>query len=144
MLVQEMAVGMLIDFSFSFVAFFILQSTITHIFYLGKSRNTVKKLRKQYSFFKRLKLCHVKDGKEDCIRHKKALHVFLLLRNIYMGIFCLTVLIHLLSLMHILTVEVWEQCIKLKWCTIDVAAFIYAFIMTKHDKKHGGCTWRWE
>lgn len=76
MLVQEMAVGMLIDFSFSFVAFFILQSTITHIFYLGKSRNTIKKLRKQYSFFKRLRLCHVKDGKEDCIRHKKALHVF--------------------------------------------------------------------
>ena len=144
MLVRELAVGMLIDFSFSSVVFFILQSTITHIFYLGKSKSAVKKLRKQYSFFKRLRLCPVKDGKGDCIRHKKALHVFLQLRNIYIGIFCLTVLIHLLSLMHILSVEIWDQCIKLKWCTTDVAVFVYAFITTKHDKKHGGCTWRWE
>ena len=102
------------------------------------------KLRKQYSFFERLRLCHVKDGTGDCIRHKKALRVFLRLRNIYMGIFCLTVLLHLLLLMHILPVEIWDQYLKLKWCTVDVAFFAYAFIMMKHDKKHGGCTWRWE
>ena len=55
MIIQEMAVGMLIDFSFSFAAFFILQSTITHIFYLGKSKSAVKKLRIRYNKLRKLK-----------------------------------------------------------------------------------------
>ena len=144
MTIQEIAIRMFIDFFLSLVVFSTLQDTITHIFYLGKSKTALKKLRKQYSFFEWLRLKHVKDGKENCIHHKKALLVFLQLRNVYMGLFCLTVLLHLLSLMHILSAEIWGRYLILKWCTVDASCGVYYFIMTKYDKKHGGRAWRWE
>ena len=144
MKIQETAIGILVDLIFSFVSFSILQSTITHIFYLGKSKNAVKKLRKEYSILERIRLRHVKDKMGNCARHTRALHVFLQLRNIYIAIFCLTILVHLLSMAHVFSAEIWDYYLKIKWCTVDAAAFLYSLAMTKHDKKHGGCTWRWE
>lgn len=144
MTIQDIAIRMFIDFFFSLFSFFTLQSTIRSIFYLGKSKTALKKLRKQYTFFEWFRLKHVKDEKDNCIRHKKALLIFLQLRNVYMGILCLTVLLHLLSLVHILPTEIWGRYLILKWCTIDAPCFMYFFIMTKCDKKRGGVTWRWE
>jgi len=144
MKIQEMAIGMLVDLIFSFVSFSILQSTITHIFYLGKSKNAAKKLRKEYSILERLRLRHVKNKMGDCVRHRSALYVFWQLRSIYMAIVCLTILVHLLSITHVFSAEIWDHYLKTKWCTVDTAAFLYSLAMTKHDKKHGGCTWRWE
>ena len=144
MQIREMAAGLVVDFCFSFFVFSILQGTITHIFYLGRSKSAIKKLSKQYSLIERIRLCHVKDGKESCKHHKKALYVFLRLRSIYIGILCVTILVHLLSLTHVLTAQIWIQYLKIKWCSVDAAAFVYSFVMTKIDKKHGGCTLRWE
>lgn len=144
MKIQEMATGILVDLFISLFTFFILQDTITHIFYLGKSKNAAKKLRKEYSFLERLRLRHVKDKMGDCVCHTRALYVFWQLRKIYMAIFCLTILVHLLSMAHVFSAEIWDYYLKTKWCTVDAATFLYSFAMTKHDKKHGGCTWRWE
>ena len=136
---------LLLDFYVSFNALFLtLGGTITHLFYQGKSNSAIKKLRKQYTFLEWIRLCHVKNGCLDRIRHKKALLVFLRLRDIYLGILLLTALLHLLALVHILPIEIWKQYLMIKWCSVDVSLAAYFFIMTKHDKKHGGCTWRWE
>lgn len=144
MKIPEITNCVFLDLIFSFVSFSILQSTITHIFYLGKSKTAAKKLRKQYSFLERIRLRHVKDKMGNCARHTRALHVFWQLRKIYIAIFCLTILVHLLSMAHVFSAEIWDYYLKTKWCTVDAAAFLYSFAMTKHDKKHGGCTWRWE
>ena len=144
MTIQDIAIRMFFDFCWSLVVFSTLQSSIRSIFYLGKSKTALKKLRKQYTFFEWFRLKHVKDEKDNCIRHKKALLVFLQLRNIYIGILCLTLLLHLLALMHILSAEIWWQYLILKWCTIDAACGVYELIMTKRDIKRGRVTWRWE
>lgn len=68
--------GLLLDTPLSLSTLITLRSAIWSFFIMGKSKSTLKKIGKQYTFLQRLRLCQVKDGKESCKYHKKTLEVF--------------------------------------------------------------------
>lgn len=136
--------GLLMDTPLSLSTLTTLKSAIWSFFIIGKSKSTLNKISKQYTFLQRLRLCQVKDGKENCKYHKKALDVFWHLRSVYLWILCLTGLAHLLMLLRILPEGIWEKYLYVKWFGVDAVAMVFHFIMTKIDRKHGGCIWRWE
>lgn len=123
----------------------ILSTAILHIFSLGKSKNTLKKIRNKYSLPQRIILLHVKENK-NCKCHQTALKRLLIIWDIYITIFLLCAVLCVIIL--ILGPKYYEiaflWCVKVKAYIIDIPIVIYFFIMTKHDKKHGGITWRWE
>ena len=49
----------------------------------------------------------------------------------------------MLSIIDSSVEEVFSLCVLAKVFIFDIPVNIYSFIMTKHDKKHGGVTWVW-
>ena len=126
--------GLLMDTPLSLSTLTTLKSAIWSFFIIGKSKSTLNKISKQYTFLQRLRLCQVKDGKENCKYHKKALDVFWHLRSVYLWILCLTGLAHLLMLLRILPEGIWEKYLYVKWFGVDAVAMVFHFIMTTEQK----------
>ena len=132
----------LIAFLFSV---FILIGAILHIWELGKSNSARKKIRKQYTLIQRIALKHVRDNMA-CKCYPATLRKLFVALRIYLIVstltFILLVILLLLGPEHYKAALFWG--IKLRAYILDIPIFVWFFFMTKHDKKHGGCTWRWE
>lgn len=108
---------------------------------LGKSNSTLRKRGRVRAWWKKLSLF---DYVEQCKYYQTQSKW---IRRLYWLDLSLLVLCSVLVLLHWLIpllCPMLEVCARIKVFGIDLPFAIYAFIMTKHDKVHGGCQWRWE
>ncbi len=124
---------------------FELSGAILHIWRLGKSKSTLEKIRKQYTLIQRIALKHVRDNKA-CKYFPATLQKLFVALRIYMIVSAVTLVLLVILLLlgpeHYNAALFWG--IKLRAYIFDIPIAVWSFFMTKHDKKHGGCTWRWE
>lgn len=120
-----------------------LYTSVLHIFYLKKSKTARKKITRGFSLRKRIFLCHVRKYRNECVVHKKALNVFLVCCDIYAVLFA--------ALMIACGIAVILECeremlsiLLVKGICTDAPILLYSFCMSKHDKVHGGVTYRWK
>ena len=117
-----------------------LVTAVLHLYELGKSKTRIRKESEIIPFCKKLLLI---GFLEKCQYHsklaKRLCYVY------WINLICTFVCIAL-SVLSIITSNheiVFGVCGLVKIILLDVPINLYAFIMTKHDKKHGGVTWRW-
>lgn len=115
-------------------------TAIYDLYSMGKSKSRRKKTGRLIPTWKKLLLLgYVEACKYHCLRAKRFLYVYWIYLAVeFVGIFLL-----LISTLFPQLLSFLDYYVVAKVCALDIPINIYGVIMTKIDKKHGGCTWRW-
>ena len=117
-----------------------LWDAVHHLFTLGKSKTKIKKENLLIPLYKKILLV---GYAKRCEYH---ISVAKYLCYVYWGYLLITLVctaFWMLSIIDSSVEEVFSLCVLAKVFIFDIPVNIYSFIMTKHDKKHGGVTWVW-
>lgn len=120
---------------------FQLRSAINHLCSLGKSKTKLKKERRGISVGKRILLL---GYVETCKYYSSKARKFRYIYWSYIIILFICIILWLLSAFTSSLSQTLKLCALAKIYVLDIPINLYSFIMTKHDKKHGGCTWVWD
>lgn len=125
----------------SFITLIFIETAIFHIYKLGKSKTHVKKISKAIPKFDKLSL---NGYVERCAHHRK---LAIQIRRFYLAYMCILIggcAIFILSAFISALEKVFNYIGFVKFLTMDVPFITFSIFNTKHDKKHGGVTWKWD
>lgn len=119
-----------------------IRSILSHLHSLGKSKNTLKKIKKEYSLRQRFWLQHIKEAPKKY--YPKQIHFFYRIHTIYLIVFTFSFVLILISIF----IKEWTTTsyfITMGKCfTCDLPLLIFFTCKTKGDKIHGGVKWKYE
>lgn len=106
------------------------------IFILGKSKTGIRKIKKQYTLKQRMFLQHIKENHN---KYDKDKNVMLFALKAYSISFLLGLVFLFVSVWYSWAKTALIIQIIIRGILLDIPTVVYDFIVTEHDKVHGGC-----
>ena len=139
MLSSERILGMFL--CLPFFTYLFLWSAIQHLFELGKSKTRIKKEKKDLPFVRKILLIgYVEKCKYHISTAKRLCFIcwgYALFSFVCIGVWIISIITPGVE-------GIFSWCALARIFVLDIPVNVYSLIMTKHDKKIGGVTWRWK
>ena len=117
-----------------------LITAILHLFELGKSKTRIKKETQSIPLIEKVSL---KGYVDRCEHHKKTANLISKFYLDYLIVVIIGVTIILLSFLITSLCPIAEHFGLVKFLSLDAPFLLFCIFQTKHDRKHGGVTWKW-
>lgn len=125
----------------SFITLTFIITAILHLFEIGKSKTRVKKESNSIPIFDKLSL---KGYVDRCEHHRKLATRIRRFYLAYQFVLLGGLVVFLLSSRITILMQVAKYYGIVKFLTMDVLFISFSLFNTKHDRKHGGVTWKWD
>lgn len=119
---------------------FWLRDAVQHLYKLGKSKTRTKKERKTFSMCNKFFLV---GYWKTCLFYQSTAKNITIIYRLYIVTIAICFLLFFACEISFHFTLIFKLFVFIKCLLLDIPIMIYSFIMTKHDKKHGGVTWRW-